>query len=94
MNLAFVITICTLILGFLGTILTVISLINGLRSELKSDINKLETRFESNISELKEDINKLETRFEDDVKELRGLIIGLYSPNLIKQLNKNDKDVA
>ncbi len=81
MTIEFIITIFTMIIGFLGVILTIISLNNGLRSEN----NSLR-------SELKAEISRLENRFEDDIKELRGLILGLYSPRLFK--NVDDKDAG
>lgn len=76
----------TVIIGFLGTILTVIALNNSTRAELKTDIK-------NEASKLDLRIDRLETRFESEIKELRGLILGLYNPSLFSKINK-DKDAA
>lgn len=75
-NFEFIATICTMIIGFLGVILTVITLNNSLRTDMDNKIDSLRLEFKADIA-----------RLESDIKELRGLILGLYNP----RFNKEDK---
>lgn len=90
MNLEFIITISTMIIGFLGIIIMIFQQNQQINSRFDSLRNELKTEFKTDISEIKTDINRLETRFEGDIKELRGLILGLYSPRLIDKIDKQD----
>ena len=94
MSIEFTITICTMLVGFLGIILMIWQMNQQLNSRIESGNNSLRTEFKSDINDLrievKSEINRIETRFESDIKELRGLILGLYSPNLIDKINKKD----
>jgi hypothetical protein len=92
MNNEFLITICTMLIGFLGVIFTVISLNNSLRSEIKAEINNLRTEYKEELKKLEERFESRFQRVEDDIKELRSLIMGLYSPRLVERTEK--KDVA
>jgi hypothetical protein len=56
--------------------------------------NSTNSRIDNLRMEIDSKIDKVENRFEDDIKELRGLILGLYSPRLLTQLDKSDKDAA
>lgn len=90
MNLEFIITISTMIIGFLGIIIMIFQQNQQINSRFDSLRNELKTEFKTDVSEIKTDINRIETRFESDVKELRGLILGLYSPRLIDKIDKQD----
>lgn len=73
MQIEFLITLATMIIGFLGVFIMLFQLMQQLNTKIDTVEAKLEAR-----------INALEARFEADIKELRGLIIGLYQPKIIE----------
>ena len=66
MSTEFIITICTMLIGFLSIILTIV--------QMNTRFDSLNTRFDSLRTEFKEDINNLRTELKSDNRELRSEI--------------------
>ncbi len=84
MSIEFIITICTMLIGFLSIILMIVQMntrfdslrtefkedISSLRTELKADNRELRAEFKSDMNTLEVKLNTLRTDFKSDMNTL------------------------
>ena len=85
MKYEFLITLLTIIVGFITTILTLVALNNQLRTELNGKIDKLAVEIKevkdelnSKIDKLDTDIKRIQSDFNARFDKMNDLIIDLY----------------